>query len=186
MPVPVKIPEQSYTDLIEESPLGALGIVVTDLGLRVVAYTDGWDDFFQQLYSVHIIIPQKIKPANTNKYSRGLLASARTQLLEYLNGERKAFDLPIDWSGMRPFQSDVLHATLEIPYGQTASYQDIAFAIKNPNAARAVGAAEAHNPMPLVIPCHRVIGSDGKLHGYGGPGGVETKRWLLQLEGALP
>ena len=86
---------------------------------------------------------------------------------------------------MTSFQLQVLHLTYHIPYGQTSTYKDIAIQVGKPNAARAVGRVEATNPIPLVIPCHRVLGSDGSLHGYGGPGGIKLKAWLLQLEGAV-
>ncbi len=104
------------------------------------------------------------------------------QLLEYLEGKRREFKLSIDWSEMRVFQKQALQLTLAIPYGKTTTYGEIAQKLGSPKAARAVGRAEATNPMPLVIPCHRVIGADGGLHGYGAPGGVRTKSWLLQLE----
>jgi methylated-DNA-[protein]-cysteine S-methyltransferase len=107
------------------------------------------------------------------------------QIRAYLAGERFDFDLDIDWSVLTAFQTRVLQATLAIPYGQTKTYAEIASEIGSPAAARAVGRAGATNPMPLVIPCHRVVGSDGKLHGYGGHGGLATKAWLLQLEGSL-
>jgi len=84
-----------------------------------------------------------------------------------------------------PSSRAVLQATREIPYGETRTYKEIAERIGRPRAARAVGRAEATNPMPLVLPCHRVIGMDGKLHGYGLAEGVKTKEWLLQMEGAV-
>ena len=80
------------------------------------------------------------------------------------------------------FQRLALQATFAIPYGRTATYAEIASQLGNPRLARAVGRAEATNPMPLVLPCHRVLGTDGKLHGYGGPGGIGMKEWLLALE----
>jgi methylated-DNA-[protein]-cysteine S-methyltransferase len=86
---------------------------------------------------------------------------------------------------LRPFQREVLQITFEIPYGETRTYSDIAHQMGRERAARAVGRAEATNPMPLVVPCHRVIGSDGKLHGYGGGEGLKTKEWLLKMEGAV-
>jgi methylated-DNA-[protein]-cysteine S-methyltransferase len=104
------------------------------------------------------------------------------QISEYLLGERETFDLPIDWSGLTPFQEKALRATYDIPYGEVKTYGEIASQLGNPRAARAVGRAEATNPMPLVIPCHRVIGADGGLHGYGAGQGLETKAWLLKLE----
>ncbi len=109
------------------------------------------------------------------------------QLQEYLQGQRQAFELGIDWSYMASdFQRAALRAVNEIPYGQTRTYAQIAAHIGRPNAARAVGRANATNPIPLIIPCHRVVGSDGKLHGYGGKGGLRTKAWLLRMECAWP
>jgi len=107
------------------------------------------------------------------------------QLEDYFQGRRQVFDVPVDWSVMTPFQQAALRAVYAIPYGQYVTYADIAQKIGRPQAVRAVGRANATNPMPVVIPCHRVLGSDGKLHGYGGPGGLDTKAWLLRLEGAL-
>ena len=113
-------------------------------------------------------------------------AEAVRQLQEYLDGQRREFTLPIDWQGMSVFQQRVLQATRAIPYGQTRTYGEIAAQLGRPGAARAVGRAEATNPLPLVLPCHRVLGADGALHGYGGGSGLPTKAWLLRLEGALP
>lgn len=111
-------------------------------------------------------------------------APVLAQIVAYLDGQRRTFDLPIDWSVLEPFHARVLQLVHAIPYGQTRTYGDIAKELGMTNGARAVGRANATNPMPLVIPCHRVVGSDGGLHGYGGPGGVVTKAWLLQLEGS--
>ena len=109
-------------------------------------------------------------------------AEARRQVSEYLAGQRRVFDLEIDLSGLGAFQQQVLRLTAAIPYGQTVTYAEIAKQMEKPRAARAVGRAEATNPLPLVIPCHRVIGSDGGLHGYGGPGGIHLKARLLEME----
>ena len=111
-----------------------------------------------------------------------LLEAAIIQISEYLKGKQRDFDLPIDWSMMTPFQEQVLRTTDSIPYGVVSTYSEIARKVGKPSAARAVGSAEAANPVPIVIACHRVIGSDGKLHGYGGRGGITTKAWLLKLE----
>ncbi len=112
----------------------------------------------------------------------GRVNAALQQIEEYLAGKRRRFELEIDWSGMAPFQERVLHATIDIPYGETRTYQQLALQTGSPAAGRAVGRAQATNPMPLVIPCHRVIGSDGSLRGYGAGEGIPTKRWLLEME----
>ena len=107
------------------------------------------------------------------------LADARAQLSEYFAGDRKEFDLPLKLNGTE-FQVSVLEALLNIPYGQTASYGEIAKRIGRPKAVRAVGAANGRNPIPIVVPCHRVIGVTGDLTGFGG--GLDTKEALLRLE----
>jgi methylated-DNA-[protein]-cysteine S-methyltransferase len=109
-------------------------------------------------------------------------AEAVAQIEAYLEGRRKNLTIPIDWRRLKPFQRQVLQAVIEIPYGQVATYSEIATRLGKPGAARAVGRANATNPLPLVIPCHRIIGSDGSLRGYGAPGGIKTKEWLLRLE----
>jgi methylated-DNA-[protein]-cysteine S-methyltransferase len=109
---------------------------------------------------------------------------AREQLAQYFAGERTSFDLPMQLDGS-VFQRTVWHALTEIPYGQTISYAELARRIDRPDLARAVGTANGQNPIAVVVPCHRVIGSDGKLVGYGG--GLENKRLLLDLEqGTVP
>ncbi len=108
-----------------------------------------------------------------------LLAGAREQLTEYFAGERTAFDLPLRPAGA-PFQLRVWEALLRIPYGETASYGELARELGHPTAARAIGAANGRNPIAIVVPCHRVIGSNGSLTGYAG--GLECKRALLDLE----
>jgi methylated-DNA-[protein]-cysteine S-methyltransferase len=106
------------------------------------------------------------------------------QLTEYFDGQRQRFELDIDWSVMTPFQQEALQIVFDIEYGRTRTYGDIAQQLGNPKAVRAVGRANATNPIPIIIPCHRVLGADGRLHGYSAPGGVETKAWLLRLEGS--
>jgi methylated-DNA-[protein]-cysteine S-methyltransferase len=109
----------------------------------------------------------------------GLVADAKRQLDEYFDGRRKQFDLPLAPDGT-PFQRGVWNALMKIPYGETTSYGVLAKRIGKPAAVRAVGAANGQNPIPIVIPCHRVIGADGRLVGFGG--GLETKQFLLRLE----
>jgi len=113
------------------------------------------------------------------------LAAALDQLKEYFQRRRERFDLPIDWSGLAPFNLLALQAAATIPYGQVRTYAQVAEQIGRPAAVRAVGGAMAANPLPIVVPCHRVIGSDGKLHGYAAPDGIQTKAFLLRLEGGL-
>ncbi len=112
-------------------------------------------------------------------YNEKPLAEASRQLREYFAGERRAFDLPLRLAGTE-FQVSVLEALQEIPYGETTSYGEIARRIGRPKAVRAVGAANGRNPIPIVVPCHRVIGSTGDLTGFGG--GLDTKEALLRLE----
>jgi len=165
-----------YTGVLRNSPLGNLWIASTDYGLAAIEWSKDEADFGAYL-AKRFKRPVQADPER--------VALALQQLDEYLRGERKAFHLPIDWSLLRPFQIQVLQIIFNIPYGQTRTYGEIAYEIGNPRAARAVGRANATNPMPLVIPCHRVIGSDGKLTGYGGGEGLPTKEWLLKMEGAV-
>ena len=112
-------------------------------------------------------------------YNEKPFEAVRQQLHEYFAGERKDFDLPLSLSGTE-FQLQVLEELQRIPYGETTSYGDIAKRIGRPKAVRAVGAANGRNPIPIIVPCHRVIGSGGDLTGFGG--GLDTKEALLRLE----
>jgi methylated-DNA-[protein]-cysteine S-methyltransferase len=159
--------------LLPASPLGPVWLAVTDQGLAALDIQVEREKFVQDLNKRGF----KEFSQDTEK-----VREIARQLSEYLEGKRRSFDFPIDWEILKPFQRQVLQATYAIPYGVTATYGEIAARVGKPRAARAVGRAEATNPMPLVIPCHRVLGSDGKLHGYGAAGGLETKAWLLQLE----
>jgi methylated-DNA-[protein]-cysteine S-methyltransferase len=126
--------------------------------------------------------PIRIRPAWERDDSA--FPEAREELAQYFAGERTSFDLPMQLDGS-VFQRTVWHALTEIPYGQTISYGELARRIDRPDLARAVGTANGQNPIAVVVPCHRVIGSDGKLVGYGG--GLENKRLLLDLEqGTVP
>ena len=111
-----------------------------------------------------------------------VLRETRRQLDEYFDGRRRSFDLPLAPRGTA-FQQQVWLALREIPYGETISYAQLARRLDMPTATRAVGAANGRNPLPIVVPCHRVIGADGSLTGFGG--GLPTKRFLLELEGVL-
>jgi len=119
-------------------------------------------------------------PVGTRRDGNSTLVTAVRQLMAYFDGSLKMFDLPLDLEGTT-FQKAVWDELVKIPYGRTRSYREIAYDIGAPKAIRAVGAANGANPAPIVVPCHRVIGSSGKLVGYGG--GLELKRRLLELEG---
>jgi methylated-DNA-[protein]-cysteine S-methyltransferase len=159
-----------------ETPIGKLWLAVSDLGLVAVEEGLTRDEFETYL------LKRFKRPV---EYAPLRVRAAAGQIDRYLSGLQQTFTLVIDWTVLRPFQQAVLQATHEIPHGETRTYKEIAERIGRPRAARAVGRAEATNPMPLVIPCHRVIGTDGKLHGYGLAEGVKTKEWLLKMEGAL-
>ena len=148
-----------------ESPVGRLLLAGTD-ALSLIAFSRS---------------PKSITPKPDWKLSDApFLRQAVDQLEEYFQGIRRRFDLDLKPTGT-PFQLRVLDALSTIPYGETRSYREIAAQIGRPRAVRAVGAANGRNPLPIVVPCHRVIGADGSLTGFGG--GLEAKRHLLDLEG---
>lgn len=158
---------------IPNTPLDTLWIAVTETGLAAIAFCHeqaGFSDWLARHGYKQI------------EYDEERTAEARRQILEYLAGARTAFTLPLDLSLLNDFQTQVLQATLAIPYGSTTTYGALAEQLGRPRAARAIGRAEATNPLPLVMPCHRVIGKDGSLRGYGGPQGIQNKAWLLELE----
>jgi methylated-DNA-[protein]-cysteine S-methyltransferase len=126
--------------------------------------------------------PALTAPHADDPASRAVLAAATQQLRAYFAGQRSAFDLPLAPVGT-PFQQQVWKRLQEIPFAQTCSYAALARAVDRPRAVRAVGAANGRNPISIIIPCHRVIGSDGTLTGYGG--GEPAKRWLLDHEAAV-
>lgn len=163
-----------YYGSVTETPIGDLWLACSGRGLVAVNWGNEHENLLKYL-TKRLKAPVEENPRR--------LEVASNQIREYLNGDRKRFTFQIDWSLLRPFQREVLLATFAIPYGQTTSYGDLAHQLGRLRSARAVGRAEATNPMPLVIPCHRVLGADGKLLGYGG--GLEIKKWLLQLEGAV-
>jgi methylated-DNA-[protein]-cysteine S-methyltransferase len=151
------------------TPVGDLRLAASDRGLIAVEWANSQPDFDSYLL-----------PFETD-----MIAPYADELREYLEGKRRKFTFPIHWGIFRPFQREALQAVYKIPYGETRTYSEIAAEIKRPRAYRAVGRANATNPMPIVIPCHRLIGTDGKLHGYGGGEGLKTKAWLLRMEGAV-
>ena len=164
-----------YIGELNGTPLGDLRLAASDFGLVAVEWADSQPEFDSYLQRLKRPIQQNAKK----------IAPYLKELREYLEGKRSAFTIPIDWTLFRPFQRETLQTIFRIPYGETRTYHEIAIQLGRPNAARAVGRANATNPMPLVIPCHRVICTDGKLHGYGGGNGLPTKEWLLKMEGAV-
>lgn len=112
-----------------------------------------------------------------------MLIEAHRQMLQFLEGDRKFFDLTLDWESVYNFQRDVLQLTRDIQFGDVRTYGQIAALLHKPRAARAVGTALARNPMPILIPCHRIVAADGHLTGYLGSKGISTKQWLLEREG---
>ncbi len=160
---------------LADTPLGHLWLAASDGGLWALSFGIPQHEFLAQV--------QRRRPANMT-HDPARLAPALAQLQAYLAGETAAIELPVDWRGMTDFQILVRQAVMAIPIGSTASYGQIAARIGRPAATRAVGRVNATNPLPLVIPCHRVVGSDGSLTGYGGTGGLRTKQWLLDLERA--
>lgn len=127
----------------------------------------------------HVLFRDSPFPAQEQEGHSNLLYRAREAILSYLDGRRTTFDLPLAAHGTA-FQESVWQALLTIPYGQTRTYGQLAVQIGNPKACRAVGMANHHNPISLIIPCHRVIGADGSMTGYGG--GLDIKVFLLELE----
>lgn len=159
-----------------DTPLGPIAVFVTPRGLVRVAY--GRENFGEVAEEVaeHVSPRVLVAPRRTDP--------VRAQLDEYFGERRHEFDLPIDWTLVHGFNQGVLRATAEIPFGETVSYGDVAAAAGSPRAARAAGNALAGNPIPIVVPCHRVIHADGGIGGY--TGGLDNKRFLLRLEGVSP
>ncbi len=157
-----------------DAPVGAIWIASTHVGICTIGIGDKQPERFLAWLSRYI------DPEPPRKEPQALLDAALTQLREYFSGSRRAFDLPLDLRGT-PFQNAVWDKLVRIPYGATTTYGEIARSIGKPQAARAVGAANGANPLSIIIPCHRVLGANGSLTGYGG--GLEMKAALLRLEG---
>ena len=154
--------------------LGRIWVAASMHGLIAVEYGVTRAEF------EHVLRQRSIAPIC---YAPRRVRAAAAQIREYLAGKRHLFSITIDWSVVASsFQRAALKMVMAIPYGRTSTYSEIARKIGHPLAPRAVGRANATNPMPLVIPCHRVIGMDGSLRGYGGAGGQQTKAWLLKME----
>ncbi len=164
-------PNPRHYRTVVDAPIGPVVLVATDAALRRIGWHDesgahrekGIDDV------VDVDGPDE----------HPILARTATQLAEYFAGDRTTFDLPLDPEGTE-FQLEAWQALRAIPFGETRSYRDQATTIGRPTAVRAIGAANGRNPIPIVVPCHRVVGADGSLTGFAG--GVETKAWLLDHE----
>jgi methylated-DNA-[protein]-cysteine S-methyltransferase len=163
----------SYASL--DSPFGELTAAVTERGLVRLAFPE--EDLDTVLERLAARISPRIVEAPAPP------DSVRRELEEYFAGRRRQFELPLDWTLVGPFARRVLRAAGEIPYGAVLSYTQVAAEAGSPRGSRAAGNALGSNPIPIVVPCHRVLRSGGALGGYAG--GLERKRWLLELEGAL-
>lgn len=148
------------------TPVGELRLVGGDAGLTAVLWPDDTD---------RVPLPADLAPEGEHP----VLAEARRQLDEYFAGSRTSFDLPLDLRGT-DFQQRAWRSLAQIPYGETLSYREQAELLGDPRLARAVGTANGRNPLSIVLPCHRVVGSDGSLTGYAA--GLDAKRFLLELE----
>jgi methylated-DNA-[protein]-cysteine S-methyltransferase len=150
-----------------QAPFGMLTVVASDRGVRYITFEN----------DAH---PKSYVGMDVHDDARHVVvASALTQLREYLNGDRTSFDVPLDLHGTE-FQIDAWNALATIPFGSTVSYAQQAASIGRPKATRAIGSANGRNPVVIVLPCHRVIGANGSLTGFGG--GLHVKSWLLDLE----
>jgi len=158
-----------------DSPFGTLLAAATARGLVRLAFPE------EDIDSVLERLARRVSPRIVQAPIP--LDPVRRELEEYFAGRRRAFALKLDWTLVGPFARRVLAVTAEIPYGGVLSYAEVAADAGSPRGSRAAGNALGSNPMPIVVPCHRVLRSGGALGGYGG--GVERKRWLLELEGAL-
>jgi methylated-DNA-[protein]-cysteine S-methyltransferase len=153
---------------VVDSPVGPLQLGWSDRGLcRISYFEDGFEDDLARVFGVRVL--------------RTPLDDVRRELDEYFEGRRTTFDLPLDLR-VAPFHADVLRELARVPYGQTDTYGSLASKAGRPGAARAVGTVMNRNPIPIVLPCHRIVGANGSLTGYAG--GLEVKRRLLELEGA--
>ena len=153
-----------------DSPIGLIHVVVDEIGLKkVLLFEEEWEDY--------------LKENPTTQLNKEICKETIVQLDEYFKKERKDFNLPLSIGGTE-FRKKVWNALMKIPYGECRTYLDIAKEIGNPKAVRAVGQANKANELPIIIPCHRVIGKNGKLVGYAGDR-IYVKKFLLELEGAL-
>jgi len=160
----------TLTSSTMNSPVGELTLVGSAAGLRAVLWAVERDG--------RVVFHEHVEPG-----THPVLDRTQQQITEYLDGTRTTFDVPLDLVGTE-FQVAVWEALSAIPFGETRSYGELASALNRSGAARAVGAATGRNPVSIVVPCHRLVGSSGKLTGFAG--GLDAKRWLLRHESAQP
>jgi methylated-DNA-[protein]-cysteine S-methyltransferase len=160
---------------IADTPIGPLLLAVTERGLCKISFDpepERETDALARTFGVRVLrAPRQVD-------------EVRRELDEYFEGHRRDFDLPLDLRGREGFSREILERLAKVPYGQVTTYKSLALEAGNPRAARAVGTIMNRNPIPIVLPCHRVVGSNGSLVGYGG--GLERKRLLLDLEAGTP
>ena len=162
----------AYTTL--DSPLGQLLLAATPRGLVKIAYLDSEreEDVLQRLAAT--VSPRVLSAPRK-------LDEPRRELDQYFSRSRHDFEVPLDWQLTRGFGRRVLEATARVPYGSVSTYREVAAAVGSPRGSRAAGNALGSNPLPIIVPCHRILRSGGALGGY--TGGLERKRWLLAVEG---
>jgi methylated-DNA-[protein]-cysteine S-methyltransferase len=159
---------------LTDSPIGPLLVAATERGLCEIAFDPDPEEEVERLARLHgVRVLRSPRPVD----------EARRELDEYFEGRRQDFDLPVDLEALPAFQRSVLVELQRVPYGQVDTYGGLAARIGKPKAARAVGGALNRNPVPIVVPCHRIVGSTGNLTGYAG--GLERKQLLLSLEGGV-
>jgi methylated-DNA-[protein]-cysteine S-methyltransferase len=169
-------PRTLYYGVMENSPVGSIFIAIGDHGVFAIEIGVTEGEFVSRM---------KSKFQGAVIHSQVEVEGVVQQLQEYFQGKRSSFKLDLYLNDLTQFQRRVLLATLDIPQGQITTYGEVAKRLGKAQWARAVGQALARNPIPILIPCHRVLAADGSLHGYSGGKGIETKARLLQLEGAL-
>jgi methylated-DNA-[protein]-cysteine S-methyltransferase len=184
VPPSLKLPRKERVWYVRtESPIGNLMLAATAEGLREIEFAS---QLSEQAIAArlrgHGLEPVRLERVeDADPLVRPILERAVGQLREYFGGQRDQFDVPLDWGAMAPFQRAVLEATAAVPFGRVDTYAGIARRIGKPGATRAVGNALGRNPIPVIVPCHRVIRSDATLGGY--TGGLNIKQHLLSLEG---
>lgn len=160
--------------MMDDTPVGLLGLASGAHGLRRLSFVHSEDEFLERLLAEH---------GDAQVLRSGELDDVRRALDRYFAGKRLDFDVPVDLGDLAPFHRRVLDATAKVPAGRVATYTQIAQRAGSPRASRAAGNALHNNPVAIIVPCHRVLRTDGSLGGYGG--GLPIKEWLLRHEGAL-